>query len=208
MEYLELIDVFIPLVCVVLGAFIGYAVDVRKNDRKKYTDYNMIIFGIYKDISKEIIEALTPLTSLSLRYRGITAEQLEEWRKKVSDLYFKHYTYLPQYVLNEMNCLHSCIQSGGKNLYCVKNANEIRRCTEEDAIDLFDDTVLVNHGRERIMDMMDKYSIKNLSESLKLNLQARRVIRIIAAIFEDKKVNDWDSILKKETLLQARSTKA
>ena len=61
----------------VLGAFIGYAVDVRKNDRKKHADYNMIIFETYKDISKEIIEALAPLTSLSLRYRGLTPEELE-----------------------------------------------------------------------------------------------------------------------------------
>ncbi len=208
MEYLELIDIFIPLACVVLGAFIGYAVDVRKNDRKKHADYNMIIFETYKDISKEIIEALAPLTSLSLRYRGLTAEELEEWRKKISDLYFKHYTYLPQSVLNEMDCLHSCIQTGGKDLYCVKNKNEVKACEREDVINLFKDTELVGGEYKRIEGLVKEYGVEKLSESLKINLQARRVIHIIAAIFEDKKVNDWDSILKKETLLQARSTKA
>lgn len=208
MEYLELIDIFIPLACVVLGAFIGYAVDVRKNDRKKHADYNMIIFETYKDISKEIIEALAPLTSLSLRYRGLTPEELEEWRKKISDLYFKHYTYLPQSVLNEMDCLHSCIQTGGKDLYCVKNKNEVKACEREDVINLFKDTELVGGEYKRIEGLVKEYGVEKLSESLKINLQARRVIHIIAAIFEDKKVNDWDSILKKETLLQASSTKA
>lgn len=207
MKYVELINVLSPVACLVLGAFIGYVLDIRKNYKKKHADYNMTIFDIYKDVSAEIIEELTPLVSLSLRPRGFTAEQLDEWRKKISELYFKHYTYLPQVVLNEMNCLHSCIQSGGKDLYCIKNGNEISICTKDEAIDLFDDTALVGSERERIKDLIDKYTIGRFSESLKINLQARRVVRMVAAIFEDKTINDWDTILKKETLLQVRSKK-
>mgnify|MGYP006367791213 CR=1 FL=1 len=207
MKYVELINVLSPVVCLVLGAFIGYVLDIRKNHKKKHADYNMIIFDIYKSASAEIIETITPLASLSLKPRGFTIEQLEEWRKKISELYFKHYTYLPQIVLNEMNCLHSCIQTGGKNLYCIKNENEIKICTKEDVVDLFDDTALVGGERERIGKLIDEYSIDRLSESLKINLQARRVIRIVSAIFEDKTINDWNTILKKETLLQVRSKK-
>lgn len=207
MKYVELINVLSPVVCLVLGAFIGYVLDIRKNYKKKHSDYNMTIFDIYRDASAEIIEELTPLVSLSLKPRGFTVEQLDEWRKKISELYFKHYTYLPQVVLNEMNCLHSCIQSGGKDLYCIKNENEIKICTEEDAVDLFDDTALVGSERKRIKELIEVYSIERLSESLKINLQARRVIRMVAAIFEDKSINDWDTILKKETLLQVRSKK-
>lgn len=207
MKYVELINVLSPVVCLVLGAVLAYVLDVRKNYKKKHSDYNMTIFDIYRDASAEIIEELTPLVSLSLKPRGFTAEQLDEWRKKISELYFKHYTYLPQVVLNEMNCLHSCIQSGGKDLYCIKNENEIKICTEEDAVDLFDDTALVGSERKRIKELIEMYSIERLSESLKINLQARRVIRMVAAIFEDKSINDWDTILKKETLLQVRSKK-
>lgn len=207
MKYVELINVLSPVVCLVLGAFIGYVLDIRKNHKKKHADYNMIIFDIYKSASAEIIESITPLASLSLKPRGFTGEQLEEWRKKISELYFKHYTYLPQIVLNEMNCLHSCIQTGGKDLYCIKNENEIKICTKEDVVDLFDDTALVGGERERIGKLIDEYSIDRLSESLKINLQARRVIRIVSAIFEDKTINDWNAILKKETLLQVRSKK-
>ena len=207
MKYVELINVLSPVVCLVLGAFIGYVLDIRKNHKKKHADYNMIIFDIYKSASAEIIETITPLASLSLKPRGFTIEQLEEWRKKISELYFKHYTYLPQIVLNEMNCLHSCIQTGGKDLYCIKNENEIKICTKEDVVDLFDDTALVGGERERIGKLIDEYSVDRLSESLKINLQARRVIRIVSAIFEDKTINDWNTILKKETLLQVRSKK-
>lgn len=204
MEYVELINVLSPIVCLVLGTFIGYVLDIRKNYKMKHTDYNMTIFDIYRGASAEIIKELTPLVSLSLKHRGFTAEQLNEWRKIISELYFKHYTYLPQIVLNEMNCLHSCIQSGGKDVFCIKNDNEIKICAEEDVIDLFDDTALVGSERKRIKELIYEYSIEQLSESLKINLQARRVIRIVAAIFEDKTINDWDTILKKETLLQVR----
>lgn len=207
MEYVELINLLSNVLYLLLGAFIGYVLDIRKNHKKKHADYNMIIFDIYKSASAEIIESITPLASLSLKPRGFTIEQLEEWRKKISELYFKHYTYLPQIVLNEMNCLHSCIQTGGKDLYCIKNENEIKICTKEDVVDLFDDTALVGGERERIGKLIDEYSIDRLSESLKINLQARRVIRIVSAIFEDKTINDWNTILKKETLLQVRSKK-
>ena len=195
----------VPLVGVVLGAIIGYVIDVRKNTIKNNTDYNMAIFRIYKDISAEIIEAIEPLASLSLRQHGITREQLEEWRRKISYLYFKHYTYLPQTVLNELNCLHSCIQGGGVNLYCVKNKNEIKRCNVQEAIMMFEDTALVGGERARIEKLISNYSIEQFGSSLKINLQARRVIRIIAAIFEDRTINQWEAILKKETLLQVRS---
>lgn len=205
MKYAELINVLSPVVYLVLGAFFGYVLDIRKNYKKKHTDYNMTIFDIYRVASAEIIKELTPLVSLSLKHRGFTAEQLIEWRKIISELYFKHYTYLPQIVLNEMNCLHSCIQSGGKNLYCIKNENEIKICAKEEAMDLFDDTALVGSERKRIKKLIDEYTLEQLGESLKINLQARRVIRIIAAIFEEKSINDWGTILKKKTLLQVRS---
>lgn len=208
MEYLEIIQVLTPLFCLVLGAFIGYVTDIHKNNKKKNLDYNMAIFEMYSDISAEIIEAITPLTSLSLKQRGFTSEQLEGWRKKISNLYFKYYTYLPQSVLNELNCLHSCLQTGGDKLYCIKNNNEIKPCNNQDAVDLFEDTALVGGEREKIQGLIIDYSIDKFSESLKINLQARRVIRIIAAIFENRTINQWNTILKKETLLQVRSKKS
>ena len=208
MGRVEIVNVFLSLVYLVLGAALGYVVDIRKNYKKKHSDYNLTIFEIYRGASAEIIEELIPLVSLSLKPRGFTTEQLKEWCKKISELYFKHYTYLPQIVLNEMNCLHSCIQSGGKDLYCIKNGNEISICTKEDAMGVFDDTALVGSERKRIKRMIDEYSIERLSESLKINLQARRVIRKIAEIFEEKTINDWEAILKKETLLQVRSRNA
>ena len=205
MKYIELIKALSPLIGVILGAFIGYALDICKNNKKRNADYNMAIIDMYKEISSEIIETISPLASLSLRHRSFTSEQLDEWRKKISELYFKHYTYLPQSVLNEMNCLHSCIQTGGKKLYCVKNGNEIKPCEKEDVVDLFDDTALVGGERERIKDLVETYSVDRLSESLKINLQARRVIRVVAAIFENSTINEWNTMLKKETLLQMRS---
>lgn len=190
------------LFSILLGAILGYYFDYRKNSKNKNSDYCMTIYHAYKSVSMEIIESIMPLTSLSLKPRSLDAESLEIIRKNISDLYFKHYIYLPQIVLNEINCLHSCLLTGGRVLFCIKGMDKVEICSSEDVKKMFYDTALVSLGEKKITNCIDKYSVDKWSESLKINLQARRVIRVLAEIFEDKQVEDWNSILKKETLLQ------
>lgn len=78
---------------------------------------------------------------------------------------------------------------------------------------LFNDTALVNLGFEKngnkrdIETYIKKYPLNNWNESLKINLQARRTIRVLSDFFEGCKVEDWSSILKKETLSKKMSNK-
>lgn len=202
MDYGVILASVTSAVGVLVGIVLGHIFDIRKAYRKYDVEYNISIYSEYKKVSAEIIEAITPLTSLSLRPRGLSSEQLLTWRKIISELYFKYYTYLPQVVLNEINCLHSCLQSEGRKIFCIKDGNKITECEKSDAIELFEDTALVGGERDRIVDMIESRSLEELSESLKINLQARRVIRVVAAIFEDRTIEQWNTILKKETLLQ------
>lgn len=202
MDYSVILASMTSAVGVLVGIVLGHIFDIRKADKKHNTEYNISVYSEYKKVSAEIIEAITPLTSLSLRPRGFSSEQLLTWRKNISELYFKYYTYLPQVVLNEINCLHSCLQSEGRKIFCIKDGNKITVCEKSDAIELFEDTALVGGERDRIVEMIESRSLEELSESLKINLQARRVIRVVAAIFEDRTIEQWNTILKKETLLQ------
>lgn len=203
MDYSVILASVTSAVGVLIGIVLGYIFDIRKADKRHNTEYNIFVYNEYKKVSAEIIEAITPLTSLSLRPRGFSSEQLLTWRKNISELYFKHYTYLPQIVLNEINCLHSCLQSEGRKIFCIKDGNKIMECEKSDAIALFEDTALVGGERDRIVNMIGSRSLEELSESLKINLQARRVIRVVAAIFEGRTIEQWKTILKKETLLQS-----
>lgn len=202
MDYSVILASVASAVGVLIGIMLGYVFDVKKANKKQNAEYNIFIYNEYKKVSAEIIEAVTPLTSLSLRPRGFSAEQLSAWRKEISILYFKYYTYLPQVVLNEINCLHSCLQSEGRKIFCIKQNNLIKECGKKEAIELFEDTALVGGERDRIVEMISNRSLEELSESLKINLQARRVIRVMAAIFEERTIEQWNTILKKETLLQ------
>lgn len=100
-----------------------------------------------------------------------------------------------------MNCLHSCLQSGGRRIFCIKD-KKILDCEKNDAKELFRDTAIVGEKKE-IKEVIESHSLEELSESLKINIQARRVIRVVAAIFEGRTIEQWNTILKKETLLQS-----
>ncbi len=186
------------------GIFIGGFLDFCKNHKSRNLDYNMKIFETYRQTASEIIEMLSPMVSLSLHHKNFPPEQLTEWKKRLSYLYFKNYTYLPQEVLNEINCLHSCLQYNGEKIFCIKDGFNIVECDNEDALELFEDTALVGSERTRIETMIREYSVEKFAPSLKINLQARRTIRVIGKIFESKTVKSWNAILKKETLFQHR----
>lgn len=202
MDYSVIVASLTSAVGVLLGIMLGYIFDIKKSDKKHSVKYNISIYNEYKKVSAEIITTLTPMTSLSLKQRGISQAQISDWRKTISTLYFKYYTYLPQTVLNEINCLHSCLQTEGRKLFYVKDGNIIIECGKKEAMEIFEDTALVGGERERIAKIVESSSLEDLSESLKINLQARRVIRMTAAIFENRGIEQWNKILKKETLLQ------
>lgn len=201
MDYSVILASVTSVVGVLIGIILGHIFDIRKANKRENFEYNLSIYNEYKRVSAEIIEAVTPLTSLGLKPRGLSSEQLSVWSKNISELYFKYYTYLPQIVLNEMNCLHSCLQSRGRRIFCIKD-NKILDCEKNDAKELFRDTAIVGEKKE-IKDVIESHSLEELSESLKINIQARRVIRVVAAIFEGRTIEQWNTILKKETLLQS-----
>lgn len=201
MDYSVILASVTSVVGVLIGIILGHIFDIRKANKRENFEYNLSIYNEYKRVSAEIIEAVTPLTSLGLKPRGLSSEQLSVWSKNISELYFKYYTYLPQIVLNEMNCLHSCLQSGGRRIFCIKD-KKILDCEKNDAKELFRDTAIVGEKKE-IKDVIESHSLEELSESLKINIQARRVIRVVAAIFEGRTIEQWNTILKKETLLQS-----
>lgn len=204
---LALIGVFSALLGTILGACLSYYFNVRKMYKNKNADYCMNIFEIYNRAASEIIQLLTPMVSLSLRTKYISCKQMEEWKKELSDIYFKYYIYLPQDVLNEINCLHSCLQTNGKKIFYVEDKYRIKPCGKNEVINLFEDTALIGGERERIINIVNVYSAERFKVSLKINLQARRVIRIIAKNFEDKTIDSWSAFLKKETIYQTRNNK-
>jgi hypothetical protein len=201
----DIIIAFIPSIVTIIGFIIGYSLIVER--RKKIMEFNMKIFDIYDKISQEIIEVLTEMTSLSLKPMSYTEEEIENWKCKLSYLYFKYYIYLPQNVLLEMNCLHSCLASKGKYFYVTESNNRISKCEDISKISKFlDDVTLVAHD-DRITKMLNNHGVAHFRNYLKINFQARNVIRRIDDAWGHKHLHKWTKQLKKHTLFEQDNKK-
>jgi hypothetical protein len=192
----EVIRLGIPLL---IGALIGYFIEKWRVRIK----FDMNAFDMYDTISKEIIALLTEITSLNL-YRSCEKSDMEKWKCKISDLYFKYFIYLPQDVLIEMNCLHLCLSHKGQYLYQPGKDNKgdviIERCDDKQKFKKFVDSVtLYNDGR--ITALVDKYGIGRFPCSFKVNFQARKVIK---TIFDYWKYEPFVRKIKKRSLLENR----
>ena len=182
--------------------------DVLLNALAKLTlDYNrerfemcVKIFDKYMRIFEHAIGELTPITSLDLGRKYISPDQIQDWKEKISKLYFSNYIYLPPEVLNELNCLHACLQSGGKKLYKVVNKHKIVKCTNKDVVNFIGEVVIIESKKTQLERMLNVYGIDNFPISFKINFQVRRAIGIIDKNFADFKISSWHAILKKETL--------
>lgn len=163
----------------------------------------MKVFDIYRNISDEIVRKLTPMTSLDLRHKRIPPRKIQKWKKEVSDLYFNSYVYLPQEILNELNCLHTCLHTGGKNMYKVVDKHKIVKCTNRDVVKFIAEVAIIESKKSQLERMLKLYDIDNFPVSFKINFQVRRVIGTINKTFEDFKVDRWHTMLKKETLMKA-----
>ncbi len=202
----ELINTLIGGLIAIGTLGVAYLFDVCKEKYKfKYkanTEFNITVFDIYKRATDEITEALLPMVHLGLVHRHISKEEMIQWQKIISNLYYKFNAYLPQDVLNEMSCLYKCLDTQGKQLYCIRDFNIVEVCTQDTAIEKFQDTALVGKKEYVYGDKHKKHNLTKLSSCHIINIQARSVIKSVGEILANKELKDWGQILKKTTVLQ------
>lgn len=189
----------------IIGGIIGYFTSLILERRKNIMDFNIKIFDLYNQISQEIIEVLVEMTTLSLKPNSHTINDIENWKSRISHLYFKYYNYLPQRVLNEMNCLHSCLTTKGQSIYIIDSNNEhriIKTSDKKEILVFFDDATLVSHDG-RITRLINEYGIDKIPNNMKINFQARRVIRRIDDYWGHKQLYKWTNKLKKHTIFES-----
>lgn len=81
MDYSVILASVTSAVGVLIGIILGHFFDIRKANKRENFEYNLSIYNEYKRVSAEIIEAVTPLTSLGLKPRGLSSEQLSAWSR-------------------------------------------------------------------------------------------------------------------------------
>lgn len=185
------------VISIIIGIFIGWCLDLLKYRYKA----NEKLYDTYTALSKEVAEVLKSLLDLSLHPKGYSDEELDKIKKDISAIYFKYYIFLPQEVLLELNCMHSCLQSRGRWLYKVDEKSSFKtiyRCSDTEIIkDFCHDATLIKRGLDKLDSII---ATKKMPVYLKLNFQARMVIRKIDDLCGSEKIFKWTKYLKKKTV--------
>lgn len=190
-------EVLIALISVLGGAILGYYFDFFKQKREE----NIKLYETYISFTQEIAIVLKDLLKLSLKRQKINKDNLEKIKNEISLLYFKYYIFLPQEVLLELNCLHSCLQSNGTILYVVKKDGKnmtIARCEDKEKIrEYCHNATLIDNGLDVLNRIIVNY---NLAQYMILNFQSRMLIRQIDNFCGGDCIFKWNKYIKKKTV--------
>ncbi len=186
--------------------------------------YNLRQHEQYARKSQEIIDAITNIVSLHIKLtpNKCSVSNMKMCEQAISELYFKHYNYLPQEVLNALNCLFLCLSSNGKYLYIIAPSPlttfekikyrlgfkqlrhvDFKQCKKSsDFITRdFKKMILSSNASDKIEKIL-KRPEECIPNSMKLNLQARYVIYVIHKYFQKPYLQTWDTYLLKHNIFK------
>ena len=172
---------------------------------KKKSEYNETLFVEYKSIAQELVEILKDLLSLSFIPNNYSDKQLNEIAENLSHFYYKYYLVLPQSVLREIQCLHSCLHRKGKRLFEYYKDEQsqfykqrwIRE--EKRQIEFMKDTSIMLRSDVDAILRLYRQNPDYIADTF-LKCQARHVIIALDREWNIKDIHKWSIRRKKQTL--------
>jgi hypothetical protein len=135
----------LPILSVAVGALLGLLSTILISSMRQRQDITLRLLDQYFQVRKEIVEVVTDLANLGIR-QSLEPERRAEYRDSVSKLFYKHYDFLPEAVLQALTLLDVCLSSSEGKLYTLKG-KAIVPMTDRDeiislikAISLYDNT--------------------------------------------------------------------
>lgn len=198
---------FADLICSLIGAFLGSGgvIGFFFYRRKRRAEYDETLFAEYKSIAQELVEILKDLLSLSFIPNNYSDKQLNEIAENLSHFYYKYYLVLPQSVLREIQCLHSCLHRKGERLFDYykdeKSQFYVQRWIrdEKKQIEFMKDTsIMLRSNVNAILRLYRKHPDRIHDTFLKC--QARHVIIVLDREWNIKDMHKWSIRRKKQTL--------
>lgn len=176
--------------------------------KKAKDSYNAKLFFEYKKLAQELVDILGDLLTLSMAPCDYTTEQCNKIDRELGLYFFKYYLVLPQQVLEEMNCLHACLQCGGQATFMIDRTNATpvlrRRTTEDEIKELFMDVAII--AKDNCLSRIYKIHHR-MPRYIYLKCQARHVITVLNDCWSLKEFHDWQKRLPKLTVLQREKLK-
>lgn len=154
-------------------------------------------------MAQELALCMQDFLPLSLKPQGYTKETIRKADKELSTFFFKYYLILPQIVLEEISCMHACLQQNGERVYIGDRTNKIpliRSCEhEEETLEFFKE-VTIFRTKKNWAEIYLKY--KRVPKYIALRCQARHVIAAMQSTWQYKDMYSWKEQMQKKTLAQ------
>ena len=165
---------------------------------KQRNTYSEKLFNDYIQMEQELALILEDLLTLSMWPCDCNTKFCNTIDNALSNYYFKYYLVLPQKVLEEISCLHACLQCEGENLYMVDRTKETPvlrpRETKEEKNNLFKNIALIETK-------LIEQNIR-IPNYLVLKCQARHIISVMHDSWKPEDFQRWQKKLPKRTVLQ------
>lgn len=108
-----------PLLSVAIGALLGLLSTLLLSSIRQRQDITLRLLDQYFQVRKEIVDVVTELANLGVK-QSLEHELRLKYRDSVSKLFYKHYDFLPEAVLQALTLLDVCLSSSEGKLYTFK----------------------------------------------------------------------------------------
>jgi hypothetical protein len=182
MNNLLALKFILPLITLIVGAFLGYWAN-KIQQQYKITLKILEKFLIAKE---ELCEKISDLASIRIGDSINDGEMLKK-RNEINKLYYKYFDYYPKEVLIELGCLYACLSIKNYNLYSCKNKkilpvkDEKEICVMVDRVSLFSN--IKYHNSQALLSKNE-----TVRKSASILYQSRNVLLCINEYLTTKKM--------------------
>ena len=120
----------LPLLSLIVGASLGLFSSLLISSIRQRHTVTLRLLDQFFEVRKEVVDILSELVDIP-RHKYLEEQELDDYRRAVSKLYFKHYDFLPPQVVEALLILHASIIDGTGKLYKLHNGAVIPRPFDE-----------------------------------------------------------------------------
>lgn len=112
------------LLAIIVGGLLGYLVAHKGRNE----ELCISLIKEYENVVQELCVILDELLTLSTMPKHYSANQCKDIDNALEKFFFKYYIILPQPVLEEIYCLHGCLQYQGAYSFVIKRRKKCQCC--------------------------------------------------------------------------------
>lgn len=203
---IEIIVAIISLVGALVGSTLGCALGYFFSKKQSKDEFNANLFSKYENIAEELAMILEEALPLSLYPKAFSREQCKKIDADLAKFFFKYYLILPPEVLEEINCMHACLQDKNHHLYMIDHKEALPtlrlRHSKNEIVQILDDVALVKR-KKKLSEIFSDYN--KVPSYIFIKCQARHIIVVLQRCWKIKELHNWQNHLPKTTLAERKN---